>query len=100
MDNEIDFEVYAIRNLSKMTEITQVDMRIFGLVNDIEIDYTTTLWAPHGINTYSKLSEHITEKVLQVELDKKLPIAETECPIDGTPLQNNECMVCGYVGVA
>ena len=73
----IGFEVYDIRNLSNMTEITQVDMRIYGRVNDIEIDYDTTLWCSHAINTYNELSEHITECVLQVELDKKV-IEEVE----------------------
>ena len=71
MSNTIDFEVYDIRNLAVWDKITEVDIRIFGNVNGIDIDYNATCWIPASINTYSELAEHIVGHVLQVELDKK-----------------------------
>lgn len=100
MTDKIGFEVYEIRNLSNMKEMTIVDMRIYGLVNGIEINYKTTLWSPHSINTYNELSEHIILNVLSVELYKKHPEPLIECPnCTGVPLQNGECMVCGFKDV-
>ena len=65
----IDFEIYDIRNLAVLTKPTVVDLNINGVVNDIEINYDTTLVAPDHINTYNELSDHILTHVLEPLID-------------------------------
>ena len=54
---------------------------------------------PGDIDTPDKLAVHIYQYVVApwfADLTKEPEPAPTECPVDGTPLQRGECMVCGW----
>ena len=96
MAEYVDFEIFEIIHLADWELPTVVKMRMFGDIDGEDVEKITTLVVPNNINTYDKLSIHISTYVLYPWYNYLTRPVETVCPFDGTPLQKGECMVCGY----
>ena len=96
----VDFADFEIIGESVMSgKVRKVSLRCIASINDEGyIQESIVLVYPLVIDTNDKLAIHITQYVVSpwFESLKEVPEVITECPIDHTPLQNGECMVCGY----
>ena len=101
MDDYAEFEIITELESPDPT-LRRVALRFIASIDskgyfqeDIELTCSSKM------DTNNKIALHITTYALSpwFEALKYVPPVETDCPADGTPLQNGECMVCGYVAV-
>ena len=78
----------------------RVALRLIAVILDEGyIQEDIILVCPDTINTYDKLAVHINQYVVAswfAWLTQEPESAPENCPVDGTPLQRGECMVCGW----
>ena len=96
MTDWADFEI--IGEIEVYDTHRKVMLNCIASIDDEGYMEKTLLSYPLNIDTYNKLAIHVSDRVVSPWFDglRYVPPVETECPIDGTPLQNGECMVCGW----
>jgi hypothetical protein len=93
------FEIIAERETSN-DRVRRIDLRCIAEIDGVGyLQDDIALVYPADIDTPDKMAVHINQYVVApwfAELTKPPEPAPIECPVDGTPLQKGECMVCGF----